>query len=89
MKTYTYKELCTFVEQQLEANLSVFYYLHKRSQSKICHPFIKLEEPICFTPYWRGRPQTFQKGDYLHADLEDIYGITAEMFNRYYVLAET
>lgn len=88
MKTYTYEELCALVEQQLVDRRGVLNCRPRCSQSRICHPFIKLEEPICFTPYWRGRPQTFQKGDYIHADPRDIYGLTAETFNRCYIPAE-
>ena len=88
MKHYTYEELCTFVEQQLKANVDVLYCRSRGSKSNVIRPFIKLQEPICYETYWHGGPLTFQKGDYIHADPQDVYGLTAETFARCYVDAQ-
>ena len=88
MKQYTYEELCALVEQWLAENQNVYYYRSRNRPSKAVHRFIKLNEPICYEPHWRGGPLNFKKGDYLHADPRDIYGLTAETLTRCYVPTE-
>lgn len=89
MKTYTYEELCAYVEQQLADNQGILYYRPRASETMHTRPFIMLNEPICYEPYWRGGPLIFQKGDYLHADPHDVYGLTAEAFARCYMPVTT
>lgn len=86
MKQYTYEELCAFVKQQLEEGSGVLCCRPRSSNSTAVHPFIRLDEAICYEPHWRGGPLTFEKGDYLHANPRDVYGLTAETFSRCYII---
>ncbi|MCM1323752.1 MAG: hypothetical protein NC218_06285 [Acetobacter sp.] len=86
MKNFTYEELRLYIEQQLAAEINVLKCRSLCKKGNAVHLFIKLDEDICYEPYWRGGPLTFKKGDYLHADPKDFYGLTAATFERCYIV---
>ena len=86
MKQYSYEEFLAFVEEQLhEHPENVIICTPRNTPSNRTLRFIKLQEDLCYEPYWRGGPLVFRKGDYIHAVKEDAYGLSASAFNRCYV----
>lgn len=86
MKSFTYEELRVYVERELAAGTNVLRCHPRQPKNEAVLSFIKLDEDICYEPYWRGGPLSFKKGDYLHAHPKDVYGLTAETFEKCYVI---
>lgn len=86
MKQYTFEEFLAYIQEFMQNHPEELIVCRARhSTHSQRHRFIKLTEDICYKPYWRGGPLTFQQGDYIHADPKDIYGITAAAFERCYI----
>ena len=92
MKSFTYEELRTYVKEQLTSGKNVLKCRPRLPQNNTVMLFIKLDEDIRYKPHWIGGPKSnnngylsFQKGDFLNADLKDVYGLTATTFAKCYV----
>lgn len=86
MKVYTTEELQQFVVDHLSSGDGVVLCHGINSSKNEIKKFICLKEDIDCRMYWRGDTRILNAGDYLHADPQDIYGISAETFTRSYAI---
>ena len=82
MKKYTLDELISYINTELAIpnNEKVVLCHSKQNPNKI-HKFIIITDDIIITLPWRGYPEHFSKGDYIHADVNDIYGLEKQIFS--------
>ncbi len=86
MKNYTYEEVQNFIAFELSKpyNSQLVYCYSRQQSDKSLHTFIKLTEDIRYEVPWHDGPKYLSRGDYLHANNLDVYGISAEIFNQCY-----
>ena len=83
MKSLSCEELIAFINEELTIpnNPRVIKCFSKKHPDDF-HKFIIIEDDITITQPWQGGPQNLYKGDYLHADINDIFGIESFIFER-------
>ena len=81
MKILSYEELINFIKEELAIpnNARVIDCCSKNNLDAH-HKFIIIEDDITLSRPWQGYPQKLSKGDYIHADVNDIYGIEKLIF---------
>ena len=86
MVTYTVEDLQQLISKSLANPQFDNVVCCYNKQRKMVHTFIRLQEDSNFEIPWRGGITKLKKGDYIHACLTDMYGITAEEFNNCYIV---
>lgn len=85
MKTFYSEDMRTFVNEHLASGEGIVECRSKVDpQSK--QTFIRLPETIACKLDWRGNIVSLNAGDYIHADPNDFYPISAEQFNKCFTI---
>ena len=86
MDVYTLEDLQKLISKSLANPQKDNVVCCFNKQHKMVHTFIRLKEDSNFEIPWRGGITKLKKGDYIHASLTDMYGITAEEFKNCYTI---
>ena len=81
MKVFSYEELVEFIEKELASSPNERIVLcYSKTNKDDIRKFIIAPDDMLITKPWQCIPQQISKGDYIHADLNDIYGIEKVIF---------
>lgn len=85
MKTFTSEDLKSFVKEHLASGEGVVK-CHSINTPNNRQQFICLKEAIICKMDWRGSELALKAGDFIHADPNDFYPLTAKQFAKCFVI---
>lgn len=85
MENFNLEELKEYVKKELELTPNPrVIHCYSRANRNEEHTFVISDKDIIFNRPWKFGPQRISKGDYIHANLLDVYVIRQDIFDLCY-----